>query len=253
MKIGIYYFSGTGNTKFVAKQIEKYFVDLEEHVSSFSIEQDTKVEDVDLVVIGGPIYAGNVPEKLIRWVLRNVPSTLKGKAITFTTSAGLQNAFGTGSISTKLSKKGYKILGQLKYELPRNYYFEKYEIPSERQISELFAKTKSKIPEDLKEIQMENGEFFKTKALGIDLIAETMSFMTRFMGKSFSVNDNCIQCKKCVKSCPTNNIILKKKISFKLNCMMCTRCIHHCPENAIMYKGKTVKQYNPIQTISLFG
>lgn len=246
MKIGIYYFSGTGNTKFVAEQIEKYYVDLGESVSSFSIEEDTKVEDVDLIVIGGPIYAGNCPEKLIRWVLRNVPSTLKGKAITFTTSAGLQNAFGTGSISSKLSKKGYKILAQLKYELPRNYYFEKYEIPTMSQINELFTTVKSNIPEDFKKIDLENGEFFRTKTLGIDLLAETMSVMTRFMGKSFSVNDNCTKCKKCVKSCPTNNIILKKEISFKLNCMMCTRCIHNCPENAIMYKGRIVKQYNPI-------
>ena len=54
---------------------------------------------------------------------------------------------------------------------------------------------------------------------------------------------NCTKCKKCVNSCPTNNIVLKETISFKLHCMMCTRCIHSCPENAIEYKGKKVIQY----------
>ena len=129
--------------------------------------------------------------------------------------------------------------------MPRNYYFEKYEIPTEKQIKEMFEQAPKIIQKDLEALSQTHGEFFKTKTLGIDLFAETMSVMTRFMGKSFSVNDDCTKCKKCVKSCPTNNIVLKEKISFKLNCMMCTRCIHSCPENAIMYKGKTMKQYNP--------
>jgi flavodoxin/NAD-dependent dihydropyrimidine dehydrogenase PreA subunit len=242
MKIGIYYFSGTGNTRFVANQIEKYYENLGENVSTFSIEEGTLVEDTDLIIIGSPIYAGNVPEKLIRWVLRNIPDTDQSKAITFTTSAGLQNAFGTGSIATKLSKKGYKILGQLKYELPRNYYFKKYEMQSKEQSYKLFKNVKTLIPNDLEKISNEDGDYFKTKTLGIDLLAETMSVMTRFMGKSFSVNSNCTKCKKCIKSCPTKNIVLKSKISFKLNCMMCTRCIHNCPENAITYKGKNITQ-----------
>jgi len=243
MKIGIYYFSGTGNSKFVAKQIEKHYVNLREEVSLFSIEEGTVVKDYDLIIIGGPIYAGNVPEKLIKWVFRNIPKTIEGKAITFTTSAGLQNAFGNGSISTKLSKRGYKILGQLQYELPRNYYFEKYEMTTKEQNNTLFENVKSSIHNDLIAIDYKNGDYFKTKTLGIDLLAETMSIMTRFMGKSFSVNSDCTKCLKCVKSCPTKNIVLKDKISFKLRCMMCTRCIHNCPENAIMYKSRVIKQY----------
>jgi len=201
------------------------------------------VAQYDLIIIGGPIYAGNVPEKLIKWVLRTIPKSTTGKAILFTTSAGLLNANGTISLAKKLSKKGYSILGLLKYKLPRNYYFDKYERPTEEEIVQLFKDVKNLIPEDLNKLSNSKGLEISQRVLGMDLLAETMSIMTRFMGKSFSVNNNCTKCKKCVNSCPTNNIVLKETISFKLHCMMCTRCIHSCPENAIEYKGKKVIQY----------
>ncbi len=242
MKVGIFYFSGTGNTKYIADKIYDYYAN-ENEVIIQSIEETTNIQEYELLIIGGPIYAGNVPEKLIRWVIRNVPFTQNSNAILFSSSAGLANANGANSLAVKLSKKGYQILGLLKYEMPRNYYFKKYKKNTESEVQQMINNVNSIIHLDLEKLTKSFPMTYKEKVLGIDMLAETMSIMTRFMGKSFSATNECMKCRKCIKSCPTKNIQLKESITFKLNCMMCTRCIHSCPSNAIQYKKESIEQY----------
>ena len=63
----------------------------------------------------------------------------------------------------------------------------------------------------------------------------------RFMAnsRSFRVSDACVQCGKCVRECPVNNIALEQgAITFGTRCMFCLGCIHKCPVHAIDYKGR---------------
>lgn len=249
MKVSIVYFSGSGNTEYIAKKLKDKLEKINLNVLSLDINSETNLkEDTDLLIIGGPIYAGNVPEKLIRWVIKNVPETKKNtKAIVYSTSAGLMNANGVHSLGAKLSKKGYDILSKETYVMPRNFYFGRYNENTEEEIKTMVKNVENQIEElvidinnnALKEIEV------KTKGiLGKDLLAETFSIMAKFMGKNFSVDDDCIRCGLCVRQCPQNNIVLNENgIIFKRNCMMCTKCIHNCPKNAILYKKEKYKQY----------
>ena len=63
----------------------------------------------------------------------------------------------------------------------------------------------------------------------------------RFMAnsRSFRVSEACVQCGKCVRECPVNNIALEQgAITFGTRCMFCLGCIHKCPVHAIDYKGR---------------
>jgi len=249
MNITIRYFSGTGNTQFAAQELKKHFENQGHEVDSTSIEKcDPISTKTDILCIGGPIYAGNVPEHLIRWVLRNVPDTNCGTiAIPFSTSAGLLNAFGVNSLASKLHKKGYRITALPTFVMPRNFYFGKYDKMSDDISSQLIEKTRIETTNLVINNTFMSDETYEPQksTLGIDLLAETMSIMTRFMGKMFSANENCIRCGKCVKNCPKDNISLDKKLKFGLSCMMCTRCIHGCPVHAIEYGKKSYPQYRP--------
>lgn len=249
MKISIMYFSGSGNTKYIADRLKSKLEDIGFSVKANSIEEKISFnDDIDLIVIGGPIYAGNVPEKLIKWLLRNVPNTInKTKAIVYSTSAGLINANGVDSLASKLEKKGYEVIGKETYVMPKNFYFGKYKRNTEEEIEVMFTNVESQIDVLVKNIENNNIEKINNNNKSIvskDILAEVFSIMAKFMGKSFSTSDMCNGCGLCAKQCPQNNIIIKNKVvKFKNKCMMCTRCIHSCPNNAIRYKKQQYPQY----------
>lgn len=242
MNIGIYYFSGTGNTRWIASRMKDRLLQQGNNVVCDSIEDDPTIENLDLIIIGGPIYAGNMPEMLIRWVLRQVPDSATTKAIVFSTSAGLDNANGVNSIGKKLQKKGYDIRGLLTYVMPRNFYLDKYEQTTKENAKIQFTDALELVVIDLDDISKHID--VNDKVFGMDMLAEVMSIMTRFMGRSFSASETCTSCRKCETNCPTHNIKVSEGVKWGFKCMMCTRCIHQCPVNAIQYKGKTVEQYS---------
>ena len=248
MNIVMIYFSGTGNSKYIVDYLGNKLKENNHNVKIYNIEQNPIIPiDTDLLVIGGPIYAGNVPEKLIRWVLRNVPES-SANSIVYSTSAGLINANGVDSLAKKLSKKGYNILAKETYLMPRNFYFGKYPKNTKDEVDKMLEDVNRQLDELVDKICLDtlsSKEFENKGVLGKDLLAETFSVMSRFMGKSFSVDDNCIKCGICVKNCPENNINFDKdkNIRFSNKCMLCCRCIHNCPKNAINYKGKKYEQY----------
>ncbi len=249
MNIAMIYFSGTGNSKYIVDYLGNKLKENNHNVKIYNIEQNPIIPiDTDLLVIGGPIYAGNVPEKLIRWVLRNVPES-SANSIVYSTSAGLINAHGVDSLAKKLSKKGYNILAKETYLMPRNFYFGKYPKNTKDEVDKMLEDVNKQLDELVDKICLDtlsSKEFENKGVLGKDLLAETFSVMSRFMGKSFSVDDNCIKCGICVKNCPENNIDFgkDKNIKFSNKCMLCCRCIHNCPKNAINYKGKKYEQYS---------
>ena len=249
MNIAMIYFSGTGNSKYIVDYLGNKLKENNHNVKIYNIEQNPIIPiDTDLLVIGGPIYAGNVPEKLIRWVLRNVPES-SANSIVYSTSAGLINAQGVDSLAKKLSKKGYNVLAKETYLMPRNFYFGKYPKNTKDEVDKMLEDVNKQLDELVDKICLDtlsSKEFENKGVLGKDLLAETFSVMSRFMGKSFSVDDNCIKCGICIKNCPENNINFgkDKNIKFSNKCMLCCRCIHNCPKNAINYKGKKYEQYS---------
>jgi len=248
MKILIKYSSGTGNTGFIANELQKHLIKMGHQVESSNIENEAMNSEFDMLIIGGPIYAGNVPEKLIRYVIGNIPDAKNKKAIVYTTSTGLLNAHGVLSISKKLHNKGYDVVSNERFVLPRNYYFGHYSPMEDEYCKKLFMEAGKQVKllvETLKNNNFTRPEIENKEILSKDLMAELFSVMAKFMGKSFRANQNCTLCMKCVKNCPQKNIKRKNdKIRFGFNCMMCTRCIHGCPSNAIEYSKKIYKQYD---------
>ncbi len=72
MKISIVYFSGTGNTRAIAEGYKMALSSKGHIVTLKSIEESHLLDEHDLLIVGGPIYAGNMPDELINWVRKYV-------------------------------------------------------------------------------------------------------------------------------------------------------------------------------------
>lgn len=243
MRISIIYFSGTGNTKSIAIGYGRALEKLGHVVSISSIENSSTLEEHDVLIIGGPIYAGNMPHELIQWVRKNIPRVSGNKkAIVYSTSAGLKNAHGVKSIGKKLVRRGYSILDLSTYEMPRNFYIEKYDPTPETIQQQQFKDAARKIINSVETIHNAVSHSLKDSAFKIDMLADLFSIMAKSLGKNFMIDESCISCGACERDCPKQNISFKDK-RYHNRCILCTRCIHNCPVNAISYKGKKIEPY----------
>lgn len=242
MKVAIIYFSGTGNTRAVAEGYKKVLSIKGHEAYIMSIEESQSLMEHDILIIGGPIYAGNMPDELIYWVKKHVKQVKGKKAMVFSTSAGLLNANGVKSIGRKLTKKGYELISMETFEMPRNFYIDKYKPTPDAVQKQQFENAAIKITESLRSIDGTISLNVDESVIMIDFLADLFRIMAKFMGKSFAISESCIGCGLCEKNCPKHNILYKDK-KYLDRCILCTRCIHNCPVNAISYKGKHIDQY----------
>lgn len=63
------------------------------------------------------------------------------------------------------------------------------------------------------------------------------------MDEGYHASDSCTSCRICVSVCPANNIALENgRPNFKHQCECCMACIQFCPQKAINYSNKTQKR-----------
>ncbi len=136
------------------------------------------------------------------------------------------------------------------FEMPRNFYIDKYEPTPEAVQKQQFESATIKIVDSLNSIDRKSLLSVDESVVMIDLLSDLFRIMAKFMGRSFQIHENCIGCGLCEKNCPKHNIkYIDKK--YMERCILCTRCIHNCPVNAISYKGKHIEQYKVHYDISI--
>lgn len=242
----ILYFSGSGNSKFVAKYLAILLKD--EVISLNKIIKENL--SLDLIsnkpyVFVCPIYAWRFPSK-IENLIKN--SNLRGNNnFYFIATMGL-NCGNADKYLKKITKsKNKNYMGFGKIIMPNNYLISDKPENSEnikkiiQNAIPLIETYANKISNN-EIIKYEKREFFGfLKSSFINYL-----FNKFFVnGKNLVVDENCIKCEKCIKSCPLNNIsLVNDKIKISNNCMFCLSCLNNCPKNAITFMGKKNGTYS---------
>ena len=69
-KIAVIYFSGTGNTKFIAKNIKNKLQEYGYESDLINIEKDKiNPNDYKFLIIGAPVYVDRYPEILLKYMV----------------------------------------------------------------------------------------------------------------------------------------------------------------------------------------
>ena len=91
-KIAVIYFSGTGNTKFIAKNIKNKLQEYGYESDLINIEKDKiNPNDYKSLIIGAPVYVDRYPEILLKYMEKYLKN-YKGKCMLFTTQASFKDS-----------------------------------------------------------------------------------------------------------------------------------------------------------------
>ncbi|HKL73022.1 MAG TPA: EFR1 family ferrodoxin [Candidatus Onthovivens sp.] len=237
MKILIIYYTGTYNTRFIAKSIKESFIENDFLVDLLEVNAFSKpcsLDDYDFVFFGYPIYAFNAP-KLFQTYIKKLKIIPEQNYLIFKTSGEtlkLNNA--SSRLIRKVIKKGHGKLNQeYHFVMPYNIVF-KY---NESFVNQILAYNKKLVEiltfDVLKNVKREIHYTFLDYSVSKLL---TIQRFGAFLNSYFYKVDKtkCNQCQLCVKSCPVNNIsLINDEIKFSNRCMMCMRCSFYCPQEAI--------------------
>lgn len=238
----IFYFSGTGNSRWIAKKLAASIQDktmdiLDVEIDNIMIDSS---EDLGFVF---PTYAWGVPKVMLEFITKLKKSKkIDGIAFTYAIATCGQDV---GNALKHLNKivhlnSAYSIC------MPNNFVIGS-ELDSPAQIEIFYAAANSKINEIAAQIINRQSVYEYTKGslpgLKTTLVAPMMSKFAPFLGKKFYSDSKCISCGKCVEYCRFNNIIMVEGKPKWLNkCHLCMACINRCPTSAIQYGSKTDKR-----------
>lgn len=243
----LYYFSATGNTKFVAEEFKKQFCKHGKELELVNIESVEKVDlsDSEYLIIGTPVHS-ELPPRLVTDFIHKLPEATRDIKCLIYSTQGASGAVSIEYLKRLLTKKGYKVLIQTSFRMANSYYFGFGVERTEEEILKYCKKVQEKV--SLISDKLFKNESFKEGALGIRiLLGKAMSngfykMMPR-LSANLTSSENCTKCGLCLRNCPKGNITIEEgRAIFHSNCIMCARCIHVCPFNAIRYKGKKINQ-----------
>ena len=240
----ILYFSGTGNSKYVAKRIADVLGDEIVNLNDRIKASDTSsIETGERVIIVTPTYAWRIPRIVRDWLLKTELRGAKQAWFVMTCGSEIGNA---DKYNRELcAEKAISCMGTAQIIMPENY-IAMFSAPPADEARQIVAKAEPSIDRAIAAIQADQ------------LFAPTRNNLyDRFMSGSvnpifykcfvkadaFTVSDACIGCGQCAKRCPMNNVTIKNgKPVWGKNCTHCMACICYCPVRAIEYGKKSVGQ-----------
>jgi NAD-dependent dihydropyrimidine dehydrogenase PreA subunit/flavodoxin len=273
MSAEIYYFSGTGNSLFVARELAAKTSARLIAIPSV-ISMDTINPNADLVGIVFPVYHGGLPQIINRFAEKLV--AIENRYIfgvcTYGDSPGLASEY----LAKLIEPYGGELAAGFGVHMPYNYITPSFNLkdffgsftlreidPEKQQI--LFSEAHSKLDRIATFVNGRqtgilevDGEFIsrlvdavhlhdtlgKTLWLKIAGITEPTGMPFResiqLMDRAFRVDENCKGCGKCVKVCPVGNVeLMDKKPVWHQHCEQCFACLQWCPQEAIQFGVNT--------------
>ena len=247
-KIGIIYFSGTGNTKFVAQNIAKKLQQWGEELDLINIEKDKIIPThYKYLIIGGPIYIDRYHEILIKYAKDNLKN-YKNKCMLFAIQASEKDSTAYQHFINNMPN--LNVTYCIYVPMPNNVYNFFFKRTEDEKQDEMITNVNDIIEASLKSFLDGETKLYprnKFMVFMINLVYKMVYPMfIKSINKKINIdNDKCINCKLCEKSCPLGCIKIDKVASYTKDCLFCQRCINICPKNAFTYKNKELSQYKP--------
>jgi flavodoxin/ferredoxin len=247
MKLGIVYFSGTGNTAWVAQRLAEKLRARGVATTVVSCEETPAAQlDVaawDVLGIAFPVQSSFAPS-IFRTYLEQIPPS--DKPLFAVTTAGYWAGDTAWYAAQPLARQGYQLFLCANVLMPNNFFIPKMDVlpvtPPER-IPRVLERATRRVTRFAERIHKQDRHIEGTGIigrLGGALQRWSYSNFESKMLARFSADETCTGCSWCARHCPTQSWELRDgKAHFRDRCIFCMRCYNFCPLQAIQATDKT--------------
>ena len=238
----IFYFSATGNSKYVAEHLASATEDklyaLPDLVQGLNYQFDVSRElRIGFVV---PTYFCGLPSILSFFIEKLKFYGYENQYVYLVLTCGKITGGAAGQLGRLLKKKGIDLAAQFAIPMVDNY-IPMLKLPPEEKIKEQLQAAEDYLAEARRVIRsMGRGDYNRCQGIA-PAVATATTYPIYAHGratKHFVVTDTCTGCGQCAERCPCQAITLtegKPKWS-KSQCVHCLGCLHRCPAGAIHWK-----------------
>jgi len=248
MATAIYYFSATGNSLVVARDLAARLDNAQIIPVTRALKDDLE-QPFDVIGIVYPVYMFGLP-LIIADFLKQIKVKPQSYIFAVATLGGLPGLAHT-QIKEILKKRGLSLAAGFSVLMPGNYTPMYGAIPQEKQ-EEMFKKEKAHINTIAAAIKEQKRGIIEEKPFLLNFLLNKLLYKAGAKqipssGKDFWVTEACTKCGLCAKVCPVENIELAEgKPKWLTHCQHCMACLQWCPVEAIQYKKSTLgkKRYH---------
>lgn len=237
----VFYFSGTGNSRYAAQRIAAALGDQLLSMNDRIKAGDTSPVTTDeRLVIVTPTYAWRIPRLVEDWLRRTEFPGARQTWFVMTCGGEIGNAVKYNHALCREKRLADMGTGQI--VMPENY-IAMFNAPRAEEARQIVAKAEPDIDNAVSVIVA--GQAFPAPRGSLSDCFKSGPvnpiFYTVFVkAKAFAAGDACTGCGQCVRLCPTNNITIKNnRPVWGGNCTHCMACICRCPAEAIEYGKKS--------------
>jgi ferredoxin len=238
----IFYYSGTGNSLWVAKKLSEHLGGVKTFLLTQPIGESLK-EPSGITGIIFPVYIWGVPAPVLQFVKRLKQA--QGEYIFAVAVNGGQVSNTLVQLKKAMRKEGLDLSAGFEIKMPSNYIPWGGPGPIDKQRA-MFNEAEKKL-ESISNIiknkeprEVEKGPLWQ-RILFTAIYRLSFPYVPG-MDKGFWTDSKCNGCGICVKVCPAGNVVLDAgRPSWQHRCHQCLACLQWCPEQAVQFGKKTVK------------